>query len=51
MNILDIDLDKINKDREIGIKCKDFNLLLKCAVDMAEAFTYSRLLAEEAEYL
>lgn len=50
MNILDIDLDKINKDREIGIKCKDFNLLLKCAVDMAEAFTYSRLLAEEAAF-
>lgn len=50
MNILDIDLDKINKDREIGLKCKDFNLLLKCAVDMAEAFTSSRLLAKEAAF-
>lgn len=50
MNILDIDLDKINKDRERGLKCKDFNLLLKCAVDMAEAFTSSKLLAEEAAF-
>jgi hypothetical protein len=50
MNILDIDIDKINKDREIGLKCKDFNLLLKCAVDMAEAFTSSRLLAKEAAF-
>lgn len=50
MSILDINLSKVYKDRERGLKNKDFNLLLNCAIEMAEAFTTSKQAAQEAAF-